>query len=164
MSCRARVRHRLDDSEAYLFGQAVEQDCEAFRQRMIAWVAVVDEDGAHRGHDRADRDRRAHASIVGDRFYLNAAGGVVDGTMVNDILEAFAKAEWFADWEAGVAEHGDMMYPGLMARTDAQRRYDAMTAVFITAATKQAPTTTTQPDTDTDTEVEPDRAARKSFG
>ena len=43
-------------------------------------------------------------------------------------------AEFLADWEAGVAIHGERMSASLMARTERQRRFDAMLAVFAAAA------------------------------
>jgi hypothetical protein len=53
---------------------------------------------------------------------------------MREVLEHFAQAEWHNDWDAGVAEWGDGMRPALMARTDAQRRFDALLAVFNAAA------------------------------
>ena len=53
---------------------------------------------------------------------------------MKEILEAFAKSEWMADWEAGLAIHGDAMAANLMDRTDPQRRMDALLAIFLKAA------------------------------
>ncbi len=175
-----RLKGVLGVGEGHLVSRAGDCDFDEFVQKVAEWVALADEDGAHDGHERADRDRKAHASIVGDRFYLDAAGGVVQGKMLKEVLEAFAQAEWFADWEAGVLEHGEEMYPGLMARTDQQRRFDALIAVFVTAATGMQPgpasrsvgDTDSQPGTDSepgtdsrpDTEPETDIGAEPNAG
>ena len=51
-----------------------------------------------------------------------------------DVFEQFRRSEWLADWEAGVAVHGEAMVVSLMERTDAQRRSDALQAIFGAAA------------------------------
>jgi len=51
-----------------------------------------------------------------------------------DVFEQFCRSEWLADWEAGVAAHGEAMVVSLMERTDAQRRSDALQAIFGAAA------------------------------
>lgn len=80
------------------------------------------------------RERNAHVSIVGERVYLDATGGVVQGVSMREIFEAFCHSEFLADWEAGVAKYGDQMAPHLMERSDGQRRFDALHAIFGAAA------------------------------
>ena len=65
---------------------------------------------------------------------MHAQGGAVAGAQLKEVFEAFVHAEFLADWEAGVAIHGDKMCVSLMARTERQRRFDAMLAVFAAAA------------------------------
>ena len=107
------------------------------------WERVADEDGAHKDSERTHRNRTASGSIVGDKFFLDAVCGLAQGLQIKEILEAFAKSEWMADWDAGVAVHGDGMAAHLMDRTDPQRRMDALLAIFLKAAGSETETTGT---------------------
>jgi hypothetical protein len=49
------------------------------------------------------------------------------------ILDAFADAEYQADWDAVKAEHGDDAKPNMVARSVVQRRADALHAIFLAA-------------------------------
>ena len=69
-----------------------------------------------------------------DKFFLDAVCGLAQGLQIKEILDAFTKSEWAADWDAGVAMHGDAMAAHLMDRTDPQRRMDALLAIFLKAA------------------------------
>ncbi len=129
-----RVAEHLDAGEALLVGQALVLDFDDYVMLLTRWEAAADADGAHDAHERAHRNRKANLSLVGEQFFLDGCGGVAQGVQLKHILDAFAKSEWMADWEAGVGEHGDAMCPGLMERTDAQRRLDALVAIFLKAA------------------------------
>jgi hypothetical protein len=49
------------------------------------------------------------------------------------VFEQFCRSEWLADWEVGVQRHGEQMTVSLMERTDKQRRFDALKAIFAAA-------------------------------
>ena len=138
-----RVGEHLDAAEELLVGQALVLDFDDYVTFLTAWEAAADADGAHDRHERAHRNRKANLSLVGERFFLDACGGVAQGVQLKEILEAFTKSEWAADWDAGVSEHGDAMCPGLMARTDGQRRLDALVAIFLKAAATNGDTSAT---------------------
>ncbi len=129
-----RVKEHLADGEELLVGQATELDYDDYVCLLANWECVADEDGAHQDTERAHRNRKASGSIVGDKFFLDAVCGLAQGLQMKEILEAFAKSEWMADWDAGVALHGDAMAAHLMDRTDPQRRMDALFAIFLKAA------------------------------
>jgi len=129
-----RVKEHLADGEELLVGQAAELDYDDYVSLLANWEQVADEDGAHRDSDRTHRNRKASGSIVDDKFFLDAVCGLAQGLQMKEILEAFAKSEWMADWETGVAVHGDAMAAHLMERTDPQRRMDALLAIFLKAA------------------------------
>ncbi|MCE9621992.1 MAG: hypothetical protein K8R99_06585, partial [Actinomycetia bacterium] len=121
--------------------QATVLDYDDYITLLAQWEALADTEGAHGDHERAHRDRNAHLSIVGERCYLDANGAAVDGAQLIEIFEQFCRGEFLADWETGVAIHGDAMVPSLMERTDAQRRFDALKAIFGAAAVSgQSPT------------------------
>ena len=98
------------------------------------WQTLADADGAHGAHERAHNGRDAHVSIVDQRVYIDAQGGVLAGSEMKEIFDRFCDAEFRTDWDAGVAEWGERMNPQLLDRTAGQRRFDALLAVFIAAA------------------------------
>jgi hypothetical protein len=136
-----RVQEHLADGEEFLVANAVELEFDDYVTALVQWERTADEDGAHDAHERAHRNRKASASIVGEQFFLDACGGVAAGQQLKAILDAFARSEWLADWEEGVALHGEGMCPGLLDRTDAQRRFDALLAIFLKAAGAAAEST-----------------------
>ena len=138
-----RVKEHLADGEELLVCQAAELDFDDFVCLLANWGRVADEDGAHHDTERTHKNRKASGTIVGDQFFLDAICGLAQGLQMKEILEAFAKTEWMADWEAGRAVHGDAMAAHLMERTDPQRRMDALLAIFLTAAGGQTATTGT---------------------
>ena len=54
------------------------------------------------------------------------------------IFERFCDAEFASDWAAVRERFGDAACAALMERTDAQRRFDAMYAIFVAAASTPA--------------------------
>jgi hypothetical protein len=129
-----RVKEHLADGEALLVGQAAELDFDDYVSLLANWERIADEDGAHRDSEGTHRNRKAAGNIVGDQFFLDAVCGLAQGLQIKEILDAFAKSEWAADWDAGVVLHGDAMAAHLMERTDPQRRMDALLAIFLKAA------------------------------
>ncbi len=117
-----RVAEHLPASEELLVSQASVLDYDDYVTLLAHWEALADAEGAHDDHERAYRDRRAHISIVGERVYLDAVGGAAVGVELKEVFEQFCRSEWLADWEAGIAVHGEAMVPNLMERTDAHRR------------------------------------------
>jgi hypothetical protein len=98
------------------------------------WQTLADADGAHTTHERAHHGRDAHVSVVGERVYVDAQGGVLAGSEFVEIFDRFCDAEFRSDWDAGVVQWGERMNPQLLERTPAQRRFDALRAVFLAAA------------------------------
>ena len=129
-----RVQEHLADGEARLVREAVSLDYADYLTFLNSWVAAADPDGTHQSAERAHDGRRAHVGVVGNECFLDAQGGATAGVQLKEILDAFAHSEWLADWDEGVGQHGEGMCPGLMSRTDAQRRFDALLAIFHAAA------------------------------
>ena len=125
---------QLPDSAPLLVGHAQDLWFEEFSVVLQRWQALADADGAHAAHERAHTRRDAHVSVVGERVYLDGRGGVVAGSVIEEIFARFCDTEFRADWEAGIAQWGDKMHPGLLDRSAAQRRFDALLAIFTSAA------------------------------
>ena len=60
--------------------------------------------------------------------------GLAQGAVMSEIFERFCDAEFTADWDHTVARHGDAACYSLMPRSDTQRRFDALYAIFERAA------------------------------
>jgi len=129
-----RVQDHLADGEAVLVGSAASLDYADYLTFLHGWVAAADPDGAHQSAERAHRNRRARVGVVDNECFVDAVGGASAGVQLKEILDAFAQSEWSADWDEGVVAHGEGMCPGLLLRTDAQRRFDALLAIFHAAA------------------------------
>ena len=129
-----RCADQFPASAELLIGHATSLWYDEFALVVRRWEALADADGAHNAHERAHNGRDAHVSVVGERVYLDAQGGVPAGAVIEEIFERFCQAEFHAGWDKGVAQWGERMNPGLLDRTAAQRRFDALLAVFTSAA------------------------------
>ena len=68
------------------------------------------------------------------RSISHGRGGLAQGAVMREIFERFCDAEFSADWDSTLARFGDNACYALMPRSDAQRRFDAMYAIFERAA------------------------------
>lgn len=104
---------------------------DTFVAHLGEWERLADADGPTPDpHDH----RHASCSIVGGVVYLRAALIGVAGAEVKEILDRFSEAEFAAEWDELRAVQGDDADLGQLARTEAQRRADALAAVFRRAA------------------------------
>ncbi len=133
-----RVVEHLEESEELLVSQASVLDYDDYVTMLAHWEALADADGAHGDHERAHRERQAHMSIVGDRVYLDATGSAAAGVSMLEVFEQFCRSEFLADWDAGAVKYGEAMAPHLMERTNGQRAFDAIQAIFGAAAVSAA--------------------------
>jgi hypothetical protein len=124
----------VDDLDAFV-ARADRVPFREFRDRLAQWVIVHDADGAHRDVDYSHTNRDAQFAVFDGIVHGEVRGGAADGTVIVEIWERFRDAEFAADWDATVARFGDDAAFSLMPRTDAQRRFDALTAIFQRAAT-----------------------------
>jgi Domain of unknown function (DUF222) len=129
-----RSADQFPDSASLLVGHAGSLWFDEFSLVLHRWEALADADGAHDAHERAHTGRDAHVSILGERVHLDACGGLIAGAQMEEIFNRFCDTEFHTDWDHGVSQHGEGMIPALLERTDKQRRFDALLAIFTTAA------------------------------
>jgi hypothetical protein len=129
-----RCGTQLVDVAEVMVDNATKLSHHEFRITVRRWEMLADLDGAHRTAEQAHEARRAGIAEVGDEVMLNARGGLAQGAVMAEIFERFCDAEFTPDWDATVACHGDIACYSLMPRSDAQRRFDAMYAIFERAA------------------------------
>ena len=135
---RARANPRcgdeLGDIVDTLLPHAKSLPFDEFRRVVQRWEVLADADGAHRDHEQTHAARSASLQPVGNGFDLKANCGVGQGATMREILDAFCDAEFHADWDEARARLGENVTPGDLARTAAQRRMDALFAIFLAAA------------------------------
>ena len=124
-----RVRCELERDHGLLVELAAGHWFDDFVLAVHRWEALADADGARRSHADAHAARRARLREVGDEVLLNAQCGTADGVLLREILDRFADAEYLAD-----AEDARLGSGSDLGRTPAQRRFDALKAIFLTAA------------------------------
>ena len=129
-----RVRSRLLELDSDLARSAAHRTYPEFEMLLRNWETLTDEDGCadtnQRNHDNRD------ASLLQDydtSWNLRAGCAALHGAAMNDIFQAFVDAEFAADWATARAEWGDAAGAHL-PRTDAQRRFDTLYAIFNNAA------------------------------
>jgi hypothetical protein len=96
--------------------------------------ALADPDGRNHDHDRAHAERNASTGIVGADFFLRARNSTAAGAEMIQILDDFAQQEFdddVADLKQRCGENAPMI---MLRRTAAQRRADALSRIFKTAA------------------------------
>jgi hypothetical protein len=144
-----RVRDRLGEFAPILLELAERLSFREFRTCVQRFVMLADTDGTHRDVDESIGNRRAHVANLNGSLCLDAAGG---DPLLNAELEAifhrFCQLEYDTDVAARRAAHGDRADEHPLARTAAQRSYDAFAAIMRNAlANHQAdrPASATEP-------------------
>lgn len=105
--------------------------CERFR-------VLTDPDGHHRDHVDAHEARGVSTGFVGTEFLLRARGGVVAGAAMMAVLDAFVQVEFAADVAELRERCGENAPMVLLRRTHQQRRADALSHIFVVAASATA--------------------------
>ncbi len=106
-----------------------------FKLCVRRWTLLADPDGAYKERDAGHEHRDASVHESDSGLHLRAEGGTaaVAAEMI-EIFERFRTAEFLTDWDVAVAELGSSANAAQLARTDAQRRFDALAAIFRAAA------------------------------
>ncbi len=122
-----RVRDRLGEFDELLTGFATTMTHRDFAVLAHRWEANADADGTRRDQRAVDEARDASIRPVGDEYVLAGNVAAAQGATMAEIFDAFTRAEFDADCAAAGAGNP-------LARTAAQRRADALFAIFRTAA------------------------------
>jgi hypothetical protein len=135
---RARANPRCGDQLVecidVLVNHAKVLPFDGLRTVVVRWETLADADGAHRDHAQTHEYRRASINPVGNGFHLDADCGAAHGVAMREILDRFCDAEFHADFDNARHRVGDDVAPGDLERTAAQRRMDALFAIFTAAA------------------------------
>jgi len=140
---RARANPRcgdqLVDSIDVLLEQAEQLNFDTARTCLKRWEILADLDGAHADLEATVANRSATVADLDGSLHLRASGG--DGLATAEMVAIF-NAEVEREFQADVTErtrlHGADAPASLLPRTDAQRRYDALRAIFRKSVTAPA--------------------------
>jgi hypothetical protein len=134
----------LADSIDVLLEQAEQLPHDDAKRCLDRWVMFADLDGAHRQRE-LDHERRTATVIELDgAVHVSASGGTaLIAAELQTIFRHFVDAEFAADTAERHEQHGANAPAALLARTDAQRRFDALVTIFRTAAAAAADGSTT---------------------
>ena len=105
-----------------------------FKRLPARWELLADADGAHRDRESSHEHRNAHVVTWQGVTTIAGQWGDLEGAVIQEIFERQVDAEFRFDWDATVAKFGDKASKSLLPRSDAQRRADAVTAIFTRAA------------------------------
>ena len=134
LAANPRVADQLDDSEDILLEAAQTLEFRDFRVVTARWEQLADADGASQAHERTHDDRNARCDFDGVVFRFETAHGVIQGTSIRDVFDAFCQAEFDRDWQWVKETYGDEANASLLPRTAKQRRADAFVAIILAAA------------------------------
>lgn len=129
-----RAGDQLAGSETILLDAARSLEYADFRVVTQRWEQLADADGAHAEHEHAHDDRNARFEFDGAVFRFETAHGVVQGSSMREVFEAFCSAEFDRDWRWVKETHGPDANRSHLPRSAAQRRADAFAAMVAAAA------------------------------
>jgi hypothetical protein len=130
-----RVRDRLAEFAPILLEHAEQLPYSDFTTTVDHFVRLADSDGAH-DHRNGSVDARSAAVLdVGSTLHLTADGGdaLTTAEMIA-IHDRYCDREYARDVETRRAEHGDDAGHHELPRSVKQRRFDAIVAIFRSAA------------------------------
>jgi hypothetical protein len=122
-----RVREALIAADVAMCRAAVMLPYPEFDAAIGDWERLADEDGAGDRAERnhANRDFRMPRNLDGSARF-EGGGGSGDMDEIEAVWQRQVRREWEADWADARCRLGDEATVEDLARTDAQRRFDAM--------------------------------------
>lgn len=134
LAANPRAGDQVAGSEEILLEAAQTLEFADFRIVTQRWEQLADADGAHAQHERAHEYRNARVEFDGATVRFETTHGVVQGTSMRNVFEAFCEAEFDRDWAWVKQTYGEEASSAHLPRTAAQRRADAFVAMVLAAA------------------------------
>ena len=131
VAANRRVNDQLPDSIDVLLEHAEQLSFDNARTCLRRWETLADVDGANRDRAMSHEQRTATVTELDGSLYAHATGGTADvAAEMAAIFNAALEDEFHVDVAERTRLHGPDAPTSLLARTDAQRRYDAMVSIF----------------------------------
>ena len=131
-----RVRDHMADREQVFLTDAATMDYPTFEATVRQWERLTDADGPEPESAKAHEQR--DAKMVQDPielgWHLSGFFGSLQGVEMFEVFNRYLNAEHLTDWRLAREKHGDAATRDHLERTDAQRRADALAAIFADAA------------------------------
>jgi hypothetical protein len=130
-----RCRTQLAESLDLLMEDERRLTAAEFGNVMKHWTRLADADGARQKHQTTHefRDMRIFENFDGG-FTLQGSFGALQGATIKELCERFVQAERLADWDQARETHGENANSSHLARTEGQRRADALEAALLQAS------------------------------
>jgi len=140
VAANPRVAEHLPGADAIFAHHATVLDFDDFCAALRSWEALADADGADQDADLSHERRRVSLveSGIDGSFTLDGSFGAVQGAAMAEILDHYERAELLADWTDARERMGAGALIADLGRTPAQRRADALFAIFRRAASTPA--------------------------
>lgn len=130
-----RVAHLAPTVMPVLIELAEHSSHREFAEQVTRLISQLDQDGAFDDLSDSVEGRRASVVDVGGEVVISAVGGdPVQAAQLQAVFDSFCEAEYRADLEARRAMYGDEADQHELPRQPAQRRFDALLAIFAAAA------------------------------
>src|SRR4051812_36547501 len=136
----ARAARYLDNAAVdMLVDHAEHLPMRSFTAVVERWLMWGDPDGAWHDQTESIDNRAAHVIAANGEVTINACGGdALTADAMRNIFAHFVELEFRNDCEARRGEHGDRADDYPLARSDGQRRFDALVEIFQRAYTATA--------------------------
>ena len=134
LAANPRSGDQVTGSEDILLDAAKALEYADFRVVTGRWESLADADGAHREHELVHEHRNARCNSDGAEFRFETSHGVMQGTTMSDVFEAFCQVEFDRDWAWVRDTYGDEANAAQLPRSSSQRRADAFVAMILAAA------------------------------
>lgn len=128
-----RTRDLTIEGETKLLRHARTKACAEFQEVVGRWDAFGDPRGTAQRHDDAHERRDAMVFEREGAVHLYARGGTFQGAALIEIFQRQCDAEFLDDWEHAKSAEGGRDPLTALARTDSQRRFDALHSLFLGA-------------------------------
>jgi len=140
VAANPRVAEHLPDADPVFRELATTLGYDDFCAALREWERLADADGADQGADESHERRNAslHRSDINASFHLDGSFGAMQGSVIEEIWDRYERAELLADWAAARDVHGPDARLEHLDRTPAQRRADALYAIFVRAGSTPA--------------------------
>ncbi len=134
LAANPRSGDQVAGSEDLLLDAAKTLEYADFRVATKRWEQLADADGAHVEHELVHEHRSARCNYDGAAFRFETSHGVIQGTSMREVFEAFCQAEFDRDWQWVRDTYPNEANASLLPRTVSQRRADAFVAMILAAA------------------------------
>lgn len=128
-----RCGGQLVDHLDLLLGHARSLSFDGFHVSIQAWERLADADGANRDAEACHANRFFSLSFFDGVGRIHGQCGALDFEAVEQVFEQYQRAEWLADWDDAKARYGEDVAGSMLARTNAQRAWDAFMKLLTDA-------------------------------